>query len=118
MDITMAAKIPVLMRKVGITPNLLGWKYINSAVILAIEDPMAIDNITRQLYPTVAKMHNSTPSRVERAIRHAIENAFCSITSNIKEAVFGHTGKTSNKEFIAALAQVVAHEPDNSVWSM
>lgn len=114
----------ILLRKMGIKPGLLGWKYINEAVNLVIEDPMTIDGITKILYPTIAKKFGTTPSRVERAIRHAIEVSFYRLPLCMVKDIFGNTmecsssTKPTNKEFIAAVAQVVANEPDNPVWSM
>jgi two-component system response regulator (stage 0 sporulation protein A) len=123
MDMSMSTKITTLMRKLGMKPNLLGWRYINSAVGMVIEDPMAIDGVTKVLYPTIAKIHNTTASRVERAIRHSIECAFSHAPINVLSAVFGNSidtyrGHATNSEFIAAIAQVVAHEPGNPVWNM
>lgn len=119
----MSTKTTTLMRKLGIKPNLLGWRYIQSAVNMVIEDPMAIDGVTKVLYPTIAKIHGTTTSRVERAIRHSIECAFSHTPINVLSAVFGNSidayrGHATNSEFIAAIAQVVAHEPGNPVWNM
>lgn len=123
MDMSISTKITELMRKLGIKPNLLGWRYIQSAVNMVIEDPMAIDCVTKVLYPTLAKIHNTTASRVERAIRHSVDCAFSHAPLNVIAAVFGNSidayrGHATNSEFIAAIAQVVAHEPGNPVWNM
>lgn len=118
-----SAKIAPLMRKLGMKPNLLGWKYINTAVDMVIKDPTTIDGITKRLYPTIARTYGTTASRVERAIRHSIECAFNYAPFNVISAIFGnsidiHKGHATNSEFIAAIVQVVANEPENPVWSM
>ena len=68
--------VTVCLRKIPIPTNLKGYLFIKTAIMLAIHDPNILGGITKMLYPTVAKMLQSTPSRVERAIRHAIETAW------------------------------------------
>ena len=124
MEIVRNGKTATLLKKMGTKPGLLGWKYLNEAVDLVIEEPMAIDGITKILYPTIAKKFGTTPTRVERAIRHAIEKSYYGLPLDMVRQIFGNTmahgdaTKPTNKEFIAAVAQVVAHEPDNPVWSV
>lgn len=65
-----------VLRKIPISPNLKGYTYLRSAILLAIEDKGMLDGITKVLYPTVARNHRSSSVRVERAIRNAIENAW------------------------------------------
>lgn len=123
MDMSMSTKTTTLMRKLGIKPNLLGWRYIQSAVGIVIDDPMAIDSVTKHIYPAIARIHGVTITGVERAIRHSIKCAFSHAPINVLSAVFGNSvdvyrGHATNSEFIAAIAQVVAHEPGNPVWNM
>ena len=124
MEIIRNGNTAILLKKMGIKSSLLGWKYLNEAVNLVIEDPILIDGVMKMLYPTIAKKFGTTSSRVERAIRHAIEISFYDLPMRMVKDIFGNTMehgssiKPTNKEFIAAIAQVVANEPDNPVWSM
>lgn len=115
-------KVTTLMRKMAIPQHIAGWKYIEEAIYLVIEDPMKLDAVTKLLYPAIAKKFNSTPSRVERAIRHGIEHVITYAPLNVVKAVFGNTipcgYKITNSHLIAALAQIVSEEPDNPVWNM
>lgn len=65
-----------IIRKIGIPANIKGYRYLRSAVMLAADDMSILDSITKRLYPAIAKENNTTPSRVERAIRHAISSAW------------------------------------------
>ncbi len=94
---------------VGVPANIKGYQYLRDAIIMSIKDTELINAVTKQLYPKVAIRHNTSPSRVERAIRHAIEVA-C-IRGNEEELykLFGYTvnnnkGKPTNSEFIAMIA--------------
>ena len=94
---------------VGVPANIKGYQYLRDAIIMSIKDTELINAVTKQLYPKVATRHNTSPSRVERAIRHAIEVA-C-IRGNEEElySLFGYTvsnnkGKPTNSEFIAMIA--------------
>lgn len=94
---------------VGVPANIKGYQYLRDAIIMSIKDTELINAVTKQLYPKVATRHNTSPSRVERAIRHAIEVA-C-IRGNEEELykLFGYTvsnnkGKPTNSEFIAMIA--------------
>lgn len=116
-------KVTTLLRKCGANPANLGWKYIEEAVYLVIEDPMMLNMITRGLYLAIADKFNTTESRVERAIRHTIDQIYRHAPLKVIRAIMGNciserTGKATNSAFIAALAQVVSEEPDNPVWSM
>ena len=64
------------MRQIGVPAHIKGYQYLRSAIKLSVEDPEMMSSVTKLLYPTVAKMHGTTASRVERAIRHAIEVAW------------------------------------------
>ena len=97
------------IHSVGVPANIKGYQYLRDAIIMSIKDTELINAVTKQLYPRVADRHNTSPSRVERAIRHAIEVA-C-IRGNEEELykLFGYTvsnnkGKPTNSEFIAMIA--------------
>ena len=114
-------KIAILLRMVGISPALLGYKYIRAATKLVLADPSFIDNITSRLYPHIAKEYGTTSSRVERAIRHGVETAFLNMPPDVKNAVFGNTatgGKVTNSAFIATLADIIVNEPNNIIWKL
>jgi len=101
-----------LMHEFVIPAHLKGYNFIRSAIMIVVEDPMAIKLITKWLYPEVAKKNNTTPSCVERDIRHAIESAWVRTPSRKKEEVFGNISsdlyfKPSNAEFIAKLADII-----------
>ncbi len=97
------------IHSVGVPANIKGYQYLRDAIIMSIKETELINAVTKQLYPRVANRHNTSPSRVERAIRHAIEVA-C-IRGNEEELykLFGYTvsnnkGKPTNSEFIAMIA--------------
>lgn len=94
---------------IGIPAHVKGYQYIRQAIMLSIEDANMINSVTKVLYPTVAKIYNTTSSRVERAIRHAIEIAWDRGDVDILNSYFGYTintgkGKPTNSEFIAMIA--------------
>ncbi len=94
---------------VGIPANIKGYQYLRDAIMMSIADAELIGAITKQLYPKVAGRHNTSPSRVERAIRHAIEVACMRGNDEVLYRLFGYTvnnnkGKPTNSEFIALIA--------------
>lgn len=98
-----------IMHEVGVPAHIKGYQYIREAIILAVNDIETINSITKILYPTLAKKFKTTPSRVERAIRHAIEVAWARGEMDINNEMFGNTisatkGKPTNSEFIAMIA--------------
>ncbi len=98
-----------LIHDIGIPAHIKGYQFIRSAILMAIENIEVINHITKQLYPDLAKMYKTTPSRIERAIRHAIEVAWNRGHVETMERLFGYTisaekGKPTNSEFIAMLA--------------
>ena len=98
-----------IIHKMGIPAHILGYRYLRSAIMLAINDTNAMCSVTKILYPTVAKQHSTTPSRVERAIRHAIDLAWQRGDMNVISSYFGCTvsgvrGKPTNSEFIALIS--------------
>lgn len=98
-----------IIHKVGIPAHIKGYSYLRDAIILSVNDAEMINSVTKLLYPTIAKRFCTTPSRVERAIRHAIEVAWDRGDTSVLESYFGYTiqyqrGKPTNSEFIAMMA--------------
>jgi two-component system response regulator (stage 0 sporulation protein A) len=98
-----------IFHQIGVPAHIKGYHYLREAIMLAIKDMDIINSITKQLYPSVAKKYNTTSSRVERAIRHAIEVAWGRGDVDILNSYFGYTininrGKPTNSEFIAMIA--------------
>ncbi len=101
-----------LLKSVGIPVNIKGFRYLKSAIEIVTRDISNIDRITKRLYQQIADNHNSTPSRVERDIRHAIEVAYNRGNPRLLNEIFGYTidedkGKPTNSEFIAMMADKV-----------
>lgn len=97
------------IHSVGVPANIKGYQYLRDAIIMSIKDSELINAVTKQLYPKVAEKHNTSPSRVERAIRHAIEVACVRGNEEALYSLFGYTvsnnkGKPTNSEFIAMIA--------------
>lgn len=106
------ATIRRVLLDLGVPDHILGQRYLVAALTLAANDFTAVDKITSYLYPTVAEQYNTTGSRVERAIRHAIELAWDRGDLEILQVYFGNTvsatkGKPTNSEFIARISNVV-----------
>lgn len=109
---TLKATITAILHEIGVPAHILGYRYLKDAVAEVVKAPTMIDAITKQLYPKVAKLHNTTPSRVERAIRHAVEVAWDRSDLDVLESFFGNTvaaskGKPTNSEFIALIADFI-----------
>lgn len=97
------------MHELGLPAHIKGYQYIRTAVMMAVEDMEVLNYITKQLYPDIAVKYGSTSSRVERAIRHAIEVAWTRGRPETMNRIFGYTidtgkGKPTNSEFIAMVA--------------
>lgn len=104
-----------VIRECGIPANILGHDYLYAAMELTLKDPMYKRCITKMLYPTIAQEYNTTPSRVERDIRHAIEVCFTRSDPEVVAKIFGNTmnlksGKLSNAEMICTLDEYVKME--------
>ena len=98
-----------IIHQIGVPAHIKGYQYLRDAILMAIEDDSIINAITKRLYPAVAKKHGTTSSRVERAIRHAIEVAWDRGDVDVLTAYFGYTihterGKPTNSEFIAMIS--------------
>ena len=106
---TLEAQISRILHTIGIPAHIKGYAYLRSAIIMTVEEPDIINYVTKSLYPSVAKSHHTTTSRVERAIRHAIEIAWDRGDVETLNSFFGYTisrqrGKPTNSEFIAMIA--------------
>ena len=98
-----------IIHKIGIPAHIKGYNYLREAIILSVKDSEMINSVTKLLYPTISKTFSTTPSRVERAIRHAIEVAWDRGDTDILDSYFGYTvqnqrGKPTNSEFVAMMA--------------
>ncbi|MBE6806833.1 MAG: sporulation transcription factor Spo0A [Ruminococcaceae bacterium] len=102
-------QVTEIIHQIGVPAHIKGYQYLRDAILMAIEDGEIINAVTKRLYPAVAKRHGTTSSRVERAIRHAIEVAWDRGDVDTLTAYFGYTihnerGKPTNSEFIAMIA--------------
>lgn len=105
-------KITQIMRDVGVPAHIKGYQYMRDAIMMAVNDREIISAVTKRLYPDLAKNYKTTPSRVERAIRHAIEVAWNRGKVDTINDLFGYTintkkGKPTNSEFIAMVADTL-----------
>ena len=102
-------RVSTIFINIGIPPHILGYKYLRDGVRIAVEKPSIVNQITTALYPAIALANDTTPSKVERAIRHAIEVAWNrgkmeNINSLFGVKVFGPHQRPTNSEFIALVA--------------
>ena len=107
-----------IIHEIGVPAHIKGYQYLREAIIIAVNDMEVINAVTKVLYPTVAKRFGTTPSRVERAIRHAIEVAWDRGDLETLQKYFGYTvsnakGKPTNSEFIAMIADRLLLERKN-----
>lgn len=98
-----------IIHQIGVPAHIKGYHYLREAIMLSIKNSDIVNSVTKLLYPTVAKTHNTTASRVERAIRHAIEVAWDRGDIDVLNSYFGFTiqndrGKPTNSEFIAMIS--------------
>ena len=103
------AMVTSIIHEIGVPAHIKGYQYLLESIIIAVNDMDVINAITKVLYPQVAKAFQTTPSRVERAIRHAIEVAWDRGDLDTLQRFFGYTvsntkGKPTNSEFIALIA--------------
>lgn len=103
------AQVTKIIHQIGVPAHIKGYQYLRSAILMTIDDNDVINSVTKVLYPTVAKKYKTTTSRVERAIRHAIEVAWDRGDVDTLNSYFGYTiqntrGKPTNSEFIAMIA--------------
>ena len=105
----LTARITKILHEVGVPAHIKGYHYLREAITLTVQDGEYINAVTKLLYPNIAKMFKTTPSRVERAIRHAIEVAWDRGNLDTLQNLFGYTvsttkGKPTNSEFIAMIS--------------
>ncbi len=103
------ALVTNMIHNVGVPAHIKGYQYLREAIIMVVNNIEVVNQITKQLYPEIAYKFNTTPSRVERAIRHAIEVAWGRGDQKTVESIFGYTisaskGKPTNSEFIAMIS--------------
>jgi len=103
------ALVTNIIHEVGVPAHIKGYQYIREAIMLAVENEDILNSVTKALYPSLSQKFNTTPSRVERAIRHAIELAWNRGKLETLDSLFGYTvktdkGKPTNSEFIAIIA--------------
>lgn len=108
-------RVTNMLHEIGIPAHIKGYHYLRDAIMMSVEDMDVLNAITKILYPTVAKKYQTTSSRVERAIRHAIEVAWSRGKLDTLDELFGYTvsngkGKPTNSEFIALIADTIQLE--------
>lgn len=106
------ADVTSIIHEIGVPAHIKGYQYLRDAIMMSVENREVINSITKILYPTIAKMNKTTSSRVERAIRHAIEVAWSRGKMDTINELFGYTvstgkGKPTNSEFIALIADKI-----------
>lgn len=111
-DSELMLMVTEMLHELGIPAHIKGYQYIRTSIIMAVNDMDILNSITKQLYPEVAKEHGTTPSRVERAIRHAIEVAWGRGKDETISELFGYAVnsrkvKPTNSEFIALIADKI-----------
>lgn len=102
-------EVTTLLHDMGVPAHVKGYQYLRDAILMILEDTQLLAGITKELYPKIAEKYNTTPSRVERAIRHAIELAWGRGNVDLITEYFGYTvnlekGKPTNSEFIAMVS--------------
>ncbi|MBQ7203393.1 MAG: sporulation transcription factor Spo0A [Eubacterium sp.] len=112
---SLEALVSDIMRQIGVPAHIKGYQYLRTSIILCVKDKSMLSSVTKILYPTVAKEYSTTASRVERAIRHAIEVAWSRGDVDVLSSFFGYTiqaerGKPTNSEFIAMIADKISLE--------
>ncbi len=107
--VNLELSVTEIIHQIGVPAHIKGYHYLREAIIMSVNDPDIINSVTKQLYPAVAKSFSTTSSRVERAIRHAIEVAWDRGDVDVLNSYFGYTihntkGKPTNSEFIAMIS--------------
>lgn len=108
-NVTIEFKVTEILHQIGVPAHIKGYHYLRDSIMLSVEKPELINSVTKKLYPSVAQRFSTTSSRVERAIRHAIEVAWDRGDIDILNSYFGYTihndrGKPTNSEFIAMIS--------------
>ncbi|MDW7673051.1 MAG: sporulation transcription factor Spo0A [Bacillota bacterium] len=105
----LSVEVTNLIHQMGVPAHVKGYQYLRDAILLVIDDVSLLGAVTKELYPLIAEKYNTTPSRVERAIRHAIELSWDRGNVEMMNKFFGYTinierGKPTNSEFVAMVA--------------
>jgi two-component system response regulator (stage 0 sporulation protein A) len=116
---SLESDITNLMHEIGVPAHIKGYQYLRTAIALCVNNMDLISAVTKELYPMIAKEYNTTSSRVERAIRHAIEVAWTRGRLETINSLFGYTihtgkGKPTNSEFIALLSDKIRLERESA----
>ena len=109
------ADVTEIIHEIGVPAHIKGYQYLRDAIVMSVNDMDMLNSITKILYPTIAKKYQTTSSRVERAIRHAIEVAWSRGKMDTIDEMFGYTihngkGKPTNSEFIALITDRIRLE--------
>lgn len=112
---TLESDVTDIIHEIGVPAHIKGYQYLRDAIMMSVDDTEMLNSITKILYPSIAKKHKTTPSRVERAIRHAIEVAWSRGKIDTIDELFGYTicngkGKPTNSEFVALIADKIRLE--------
>ena len=118
MEYNLETDVTDMIHEIGVPAHIKGYQYLRDAIIMSVKDMDMLNSITKILYPTIAKKHQTTSSRVERAIRHAIEVAWSRGKMDTIDELFGYTvsngkGKPTNSEFIALISDKIRLEYKN-----
>ena len=111
-DVQLEIHITDIIHQIGVPAHIKGYHYLREGIMMTVKDASMINSVTKVLYPTIAKKYNTTSSRVERAIRHAIEVAWDRGDIDVLNSYFGFTvqinrGKPTNSEFIAMISDKI-----------
>lgn len=115
MERNLESDVTNIIHEIGVPAHIKGYQYLRDAIMMSVNDNEMLNSITKLLYPSIAKRHKTTPSRVERAIRHAIEVAWSRGKMDTIDELFGYTvnngkGKPTNSEFVALIADKIRLE--------
>ncbi|NLI61344.1 MAG: sporulation transcription factor Spo0A, partial [Clostridiales bacterium] len=115
---SLESDITNIIHEIGVPAHIKGYQYLREAIMMVVKDVELLSGITKELYPGIAEKFNTTPSRVERAIRHAIEVAWSRGRIETINKLFGYTihdekGKPTNGEFIAMIADKLRMQSRN-----
>ena len=115
MERNLESDVTNIIHEIGVPAHIKGYQYLRDAIMMSVTDSDMLNSITKLLYPSIAKKHKTTPSRVERAIRHAIEVAWGRGKMDTIDELFGYTinngkGKPTNSEFVALIADKIRLE--------
>ena len=116
--VALEVRVTEVIHQVGVPAHIKGYQYLREAIIMSVNNMDMLNSITKILYPSIAKKFQTTPSRVERAIRHAIEVAWSRGKMDTLDDLFGYTisngkGKPTNSEFIALITDKIRLQMKN-----